>query len=86
MSLYTSLFVNSLFETGRQEKAISNSKTFSTMNMSSLMSLVPEKTSDTLHFYSKLLHCNVTACCIWYMVAESKTVLWFTHLSAAHSF
>lgn len=77
-------FVNSLFETGRQEKAISNSETFSTMNMFSLMSLVPIKTSDTVNFDNKLLCCDETACCIWYM--KSKTVLWVTHLSAAHSF
>lgn len=56
------------------------------MNMPSRMSPVPEKTSDTVNFYSKLLHCDETACCIWYTVAESQTVLWVTHLSAAHPF
>lgn len=79
-------FVNSLLEICSQEKAISSCRTFSTPNMSSLMSPVPVKTSDAVHFYNKLLHCDETPCCIWYVVAESKTVLWVTHLSAAHSF
>lgn len=76
-------FVNLLFETGRQENAISNSQTFSTMNMSSLMSLVPVKSSDTVNSYNKVLHCDEMACCIWY--GESETVPWVTHLSPAQS-
>lgn len=80
-------FVNSLFETGRQEKAISNSRTFCNMNMSSLMSLVPVKKPQALKIFT--INCCILVrqhaiFGIWWL--KVKTVLLVTRLSAASSF
>lgn len=67
-------FVISVFETGRQEKAISNSKTFSTTNMSSL---------NVSGSCKNLRHCIEMACCIWYTEADSKSPLGYTSVSCS---